>query len=78
MGTTVDQFIKMLQDFRDKHPDNAKAEVAIERDTDIAFEFGVASMAVTSGGTYFKRFLVLSGNEKGDRVELRPQIQRQS
>lgn len=79
MPMNVNDFIASLIKFRDAHPDHGKADVMIERDHDIAFEFHSADLAVATheAGMHIEKFLVLSPNERGKRLELRPKIQRQ-
>lgn len=78
MPMTIDDFITQLIKFRNLGQDHGKAEVMLELKDNTAFEFAQAELAVATyeAGTHLERFLVLSANERGKRLELKSKIQR--
>lgn len=76
MPMTVDDLIKNLEAYRNKAPNNGKAEIMLEFDQGIAFEFFTAEEVGAMRSGVIEKFLVLRPrtNKTAKRLEIKPKI----
>lgn len=71
---TVEDLIVKLSTYA-KVPGNAKVEVLIVYDGDVAMEIGIGDdHSAMSGGNFIERFLVLKPNMSGKRLKLKSDL----
>lgn len=73
MPTTVNDFIAHLIKYRCQHPDNGSAEVMLQAEPDVAFEFHTAHevAAMNEKNLDTEKFLVFVPSYKGKRLNLK-------